>query len=389
MTSLYKTYRKAKLADGGGMDYMSLIQSVAAMGNAVVDATAKPDPVSGRTSILDDTIKGEFSMEPLGPTLALLKGLKEKMAAGNELKQQALAQNLAEKNNNVGLHPELLEGYKNSGYYAFGGPMDDGGGRKKSKLNSTVRTPFNRYSAQIDFDGKTGNFDPDKTMKIMASFMRNNMPPESDRPSNNYNPDWQHTSFDPAIDGNAVTYAANGGSIHIDPANKGKFNALKAKTGKSTEELTHSSNPLTRKRAVFAQNASHWNKKANGGEMTKFAETGTDISAPIARMFMSGGKAKPLSSDNAIMVGKSHAEGGIDIPEMNAEVEGGETTKGDYVFSKRLGFAGLHKPIAMAKGKIEAKPLTPDRVNALKLLSGKEDVLRQQQELLKSKLGVQ
>ena len=30
---------------------------------------------------------------------------------------------------------------------------------------------------------------------------------------------------------------------------------------KSTEELTHSKNPLTRKRAIFAQNAAKWNHK--------------------------------------------------------------------------------------------------------------------------------
>lgn len=45
---------------------------------------------------------------------------------------------------------------------------------------------------------------------------------------------------------------AAGGSIHINPANRGKFNATKARTGKTTEELTHSKNPLTRKRAIFA-----------------------------------------------------------------------------------------------------------------------------------------
>ena len=44
-------------------------------------------------------------------------------------------------------------------------------------------------------------------------------------------------------------------SIHIKKKNKGKFNALKRKTGKSTEELTHSKNPLTRKRANFARMA--------------------------------------------------------------------------------------------------------------------------------------
>lgn len=49
--------------------------------------------------------------------------------------------------------------------------------------------------------------------------------------------------------------------IEIKPENKGKFNATKKATGKSTEELKHSKNPLTRKRAIFAANAAKWNKK--------------------------------------------------------------------------------------------------------------------------------
>lgn len=48
------------------------------------------------------------------------------------------------------------------------------------------------------------------------------------------------------------------GKIAIKPANRGKFNATKKRTGKTTEELTHSKNPLTRKRAIFAQNARKW-----------------------------------------------------------------------------------------------------------------------------------
>ena len=43
--------------------------------------------------------------------------------------------------------------------------------------------------------------------------------------------------------------------IEIKPENKGKFNATKKATGKSTEELKHSKNPLTRKRATFAMMA--------------------------------------------------------------------------------------------------------------------------------------
>ena len=53
---------------------------------------------------------------------------------------------------------------------------------------------------------------------------------------------------------NNISFLKNGG-IHINPKNKGKFTATKKKTGKSTEELTHSNNQLTRKRAIFAQNA--------------------------------------------------------------------------------------------------------------------------------------
>jgi hypothetical protein len=52
--------------------------------------------------------------------------------------------------------------------------------------------------------------------------------------------------------------------IHIKPENRGKFNATKKKTGKTTEELTHSKNPVTKKRAIFAQNAKKW-KHEDGG----------------------------------------------------------------------------------------------------------------------------
>lgn len=50
-------------------------------------------------------------------------------------------------------------------------------------------------------------------------------------------------------------------SDYSNRPDRGKFNALKKRTGKSTEELTHSKNPLTRKRAIFAQNAKKWKHK--------------------------------------------------------------------------------------------------------------------------------
>ncbi|MBE3085427.1 MAG: hypothetical protein IMZ64_04345 [Bacteroidetes bacterium] len=53
-------------------------------------------------------------------------------------------------------------------------------------------------------------------------------------------------------------------TIHIKAKNKGKFNALKKRTGKSTAELKHSKNPLTRKRATFAANSKKWHHEEGG-----------------------------------------------------------------------------------------------------------------------------
>lgn len=52
--------------------------------------------------------------------------------------------------------------------------------------------------------------------------------------------------------------------IKIKKENIGSFTATKKATGKSTEALTHSKNPLTKKRAVFALNARKWHHKKGG-----------------------------------------------------------------------------------------------------------------------------
>lgn len=62
-------------------------------------------------------------------------------------------------------------------------------------------------------------------------------------------------------DGLLMANSGKDSGIHINPKNRGKFNALKKRTGKTTEQLTHSKNPLTRKRAIFAQNARKWRHK--------------------------------------------------------------------------------------------------------------------------------
>lgn len=66
----------------------------------------------------------------------------------------------------------------------------------------------------------------------------------------------------------SIPVLANGSGIHIKKENRGKFTETKKRTGKTTEELTHSKNPLTRKRAIFAQNAKKF-KHEDGGEVHK------------------------------------------------------------------------------------------------------------------------
>lgn len=70
-----------------------------------------------------------------------------------------------------------------------------------------------------------------------------------------------------------------GGGIHIKPENRGKFTATMKRTGKTAEQLAHSKNPLTRKRAIFAINSRKWKH-------------------------LFGGTFKGIATDNSLMVSK-------------------------------------------------------------------------------------
>jgi hypothetical protein len=102
-----------------------------------------------------------------------------------------------------------------------------------------------------------------------------------------------------------------------------------------------------------------------------------------------GGSLSQLSKNSMEVHGQTHEEGGVQIPSQGAEVEKGETIAGDFVFSEELGFAKLHKPIAKAKGKIEQKPATAERITSLKLLHEKEEGLKLSQEFFKRQLNIQ
>jgi hypothetical protein len=103
-------------------------------------------------------------------------------------------------------------------------------------------------------------------INLLKSRLEAHMSPEE---VNSYIANYEMGGMSEDIDYN---YASGG--IHINPKNKGKFNATKKATGKTTEELTHSKNPLTRKRAIFAQNAAKWHHEMGG--LQKFLPGGVN-----------------------------------------------------------------------------------------------------------------
>lgn len=184
-------------------------------------------------------------------------------------------QSLALINNAEDLSANQLMGLE-ANYAAFGGPMDFGGG--------AIGLDFmNRYimAKEAASQGKD-----DSMTSLPNSF-------------------------------------AKGGGIHIKPENKGKFTETKRRTGKTTEELTHSSNPLTRKRAIFAQNAKKWHHAFGGDLMTH----GADFSNGM--VFIGNGGSHEENPFEGVPMGVD-PEG---VPNL---VEEGETIFNDYVFSKRL-----------------------------------------------------
>lgn len=116
---------------------------------------------------------------------------------------------------------------------------------------------------------------------------------------------------------------AEGGRIHIKPENRGKFTETKRRTGKTTEELTHSKNPLTRKRAIFAQNAKKWHHAFGGDLMTHGANFDTGVT-----LVGNGGTHEENPLEGVPM--------GVDNEGTPNLVEEGEVIFNDYVFSNRL-----------------------------------------------------
>lgn len=116
--------------------------------------------------------------------------------------------------------------------------------------------------------------------------------------------------------------------------------------------------------------------------------------------FKEGGKLNKLSNNTVLATGASHEQGGIKIPQLGAEVEGGETLKklkdgGTYVMSDTLKnpetgntFAKDDLRLSKMKGKLENINHSFSK-NALSLLKNKEQKLVSLHEQVRQEEGLE
>lgn len=141
----------------------------------------------------------------------------------------------------------------------------------------------------------------------------------------------------------AANIAKDGGGIHIKKKNRGKFTEYCG--GKVTEACIrkgkNSSNPTTRKRATFAQNARNWN--AFGGWLNT---QGGDFTNGVT--FIDEGGSHEENPYQGIQIGVD-PEGAPNL------VEQGEVVYDDYVFSDRMEIPDDIRKEYKLRGKTFAK----------------------------------
>ena len=129
-------------------------------------------------------------------------------------------------------------------------------------------------------------------------------------------------SFNAMPDVNAINTFKDGG-IFIKPENRGKFTALKERTGKSSTWYKEHGTPVQKKMATFSLNAAKW-KHADGGELHTH---GGDFTNGLTYIDNGGShEANPFEG----------VQMGIDPQGVPNLVEEGEVIFNDYVFSNRM-----------------------------------------------------
>ena len=132
---------------------------------------------------------------------------------------------------------------------------------------------------------------------------------------------------------------ADGGNIHIKPENRGKFKALKERTGKSATWFKEHGTPAQKKMATFALNSRKWEHAFGGNLITNGAEWDNGITV------IGNGGTHEESPYEGVQMGMD-AQG---VPNL---VEEGEVIFNDYVFSDRMNVPNsMRSSLGLSKGK--------------------------------------
>lgn len=238
------------------------------------------------------------------------------------------------------------------------------GGNRKAKrearrLNREAREANER--ALSSFETRANTIDAQNDFNILANFSAYGGPLEFGSGAIGYEFDNRYlnnqemsaiakqrltslpNSFQTLPEMNTYNAFAEGGGIHIKKKNRGKFTEYCG--GKVTEACIrrgkNSSNPTTRKRATFAQNARNWN--AFGGWLNT---QGGDFTNGVT--FIDEGGSHEENPYQGIQIGVD-PEGAPNL------VEQGEVVYDDYVFSDRMEIPDDIRKEYKLRGKTFAK----------------------------------
>ena len=231
--------------------------------------------------------------------------------------------------------------------------------RKARRLNREAKEANNR--ALSSFETRANTIDAQNDFNILANFSAYGGPLEfgsgaigydfANKYLNNQEMSAMSkqkltslpNSFQTLPEMNTYNAFAEGGGIHIKKKNRGKFTEYCG--GKVTSECIargkRSSNPTTRKRATFAQNARNWN--AFGGWLNT---QGGDFTNGVT--FIDEGGSHEENPYQGIQIGVD-PEGAPNL------VEQGEVVYDDYVFSDRMEIPDDIRKEYKLRGKTFAK----------------------------------
>ena len=231
--------------------------------------------------------------------------------------------------------------------------------KKTRELNRRIKAANQR--AALSLANTASNIDTQNDFNVLSNFSAYGGPLEFGSGATGYEFDNRYlnnqemsaiakqrltslpNSFQALPEMNTYNAFAEGGGIHIKKKNRGKFTEYCG--GKVTEACIrrgkNSSNPTTRKRATFAQNARNWN--AFGGWLNT---QGGDFTNGVT--FIDEGGSHEENPYQGIQIGVD-PEGAPNL------VEQGEVVYDDYVFSDRMEIPDDIRKEYKLRGKTFAK----------------------------------